>query len=197
MIRYGQSITDQHGNIWTITADHRVAVNGVADPKTASVTHLAYVNDMIWFENSSNLWRSETAPSASWSAPTSAAPYFVPNNVVLGAPLTAGPEQSGIRDGSGNTWSIINGKVAVDGVVDPTTANVIELACVGGRIWQENSKGLWWYKTTPASSWSGGEGIAKNPVGSTFYMAGGATIYVDKVTAMSGVSPEHTGDHRV
>jgi hypothetical protein len=189
LIGYGQSITDARGNVWTITAGGQVAVNGVADPTTKNVTHLAYANGLVWQENTSNLWWSKTAPSAAWSPPygTSAVPVPVsasPDESVLGAPIPGSP--SAITDGSGNHWTIVNGKVVVNGVADPTTANVIELAYVGGRLWQENSQGLWWYKTTPASGWSGGYGIASNPIGSPYYVANNpgdqATIYVGKVT---------------
>ena len=61
------AITDASGNKWTITSGGQVAVNGTADPKTASVKELAYVNGTVWQENTSNLWWGKTSPSASWS----------------------------------------------------------------------------------------------------------------------------------
>jgi hypothetical protein len=63
------TITDASGNNWTITAGGQVAVNGIADTRTAGVIELAYVNGTIWQENSSDLWWGETTPNASW-APT-------------------------------------------------------------------------------------------------------------------------------
>jgi hypothetical protein len=69
LVGYGQAITDAQENAWTITANGRVAVNGVSDPATADVTHLAYVNGVVWQENASNLWWSKTSPAAVWNPP--------------------------------------------------------------------------------------------------------------------------------
>ena len=52
---------------------------------------------------------------------------------------------SAITDANGKTWTITSGgQVAVDSIVDTTTANVTGLAYVNGTIWQENSSRLWW-----------------------------------------------------
>jgi hypothetical protein len=174
LIGYGKAITDALGNLWTITADGRVAINGAPDPTTANVTHLAYANGLVWQENTSNLWWSKTPPSVPWDPPygTSAVPVTIfpsLDDSVLGAPTPA--SLSAITDQSANQWTIANGQVVVNGVADPTTANVIQLAYVGGQIWQENSQGLWWYKTTPADAWNGGYGIADSPIGGTYYVA--------------------------
>jgi hypothetical protein len=48
--------------------------------------------------------------------------------------------------------------------VDPTTANVTELAYVDGEIWQENTSNLWWGKTTPADAWAPGPGTPTSPL---------------------------------
>src|SRR5947209_1964078 len=68
-----------------------------------------------------------------------------------------------IVDTNGNHWSIVNGRVAVNGVVDTTTANVVELAYVNGRIWQENTNHLWWSKSKPSDQWGPGSGTSTNP----------------------------------
>jgi hypothetical protein len=42
-----------------------------------------------------------------------------------------------IRDAHGNVWTInSNTAIEVNGVVDATSGNVVELAYVGGLIWQ-------------------------------------------------------------
>lgn len=85
----------------------------------------------------------------------------------------AGSSTATITDASGNVWAVADGLVTVNGVVDPTTANVIELAYVDGKVWQENTSDLWWAKTTPSDPWSPNNGTAVNPVqGSSFTLAG-------------------------
>jgi hypothetical protein len=117
--------------------------------------------------------------------------YPSPDESVLGAPKAG--SQSAITDRSGNQWTIANGQVVANGVADPTTANVIQLAYVGGHIWQENSQGLWWHKTTPADGWSGNYGISSSPIGSTYYVVNNpfdqATVHVGKVTAQEPATP--------
>jgi hypothetical protein len=64
---------------------------------------------------------------------------------------TAGPP---IMDAACNSWALTaGGQVSVNGVVDATTSNVLELAYVGGFIWQENAATTWYYKTAPGSTW--------------------------------------------
>ena len=182
LIGLGQSITDALGNVWTITPSGQVAVNGKVDNTTANVTHLAYANGLVWQENRSDLWWSKTSPSASWSPTygTATVPVGVPNasanNTVLGVSVGTLTGRPGvpITDAGGNTWSILKGQVTVNGVIDPTTANVTELAYVNGKIWQENSQGLWWSKTAPAASWGPAYGTTVNPVSGAFIIGNAA-----------------------
>jgi ribosome-associated protein YbcJ (S4-like RNA binding protein) len=189
------SITDASGNTWTIV-NGQVVVNGAADATTANVTHLAYVDGVIWQENSNDLWWSKSAPADAWGPPagTSTVPVTVfasQDDTVLGAPRAG--SLSAITDASGDKWTIANGQVVVNGTVDSTTANVIQLAYVNGQVWQENSQGLWWYKATPADGWGGGYGIGTSPIGTTFYVGNNpsdqATIYVGKVTVVEPTTP--------
>jgi hypothetical protein len=70
-----------------------------------------------------------------------------------------------IVDAHGNTWSITSGgQVAVNGKVDTTTANVIELAYEKGVVWQENTSKLWWSKTLPTDAWGPAMGTSTSPV---------------------------------
>jgi hypothetical protein len=169
----GGTITDADGNVWSITGTGQVAVNGVPDPTTANVLELAYVNGEIWQKNSADIWWSKTSPNAAWEPPygTSVPPLPVtasPNDTVAypTAPnSTTTPQVPTIVDASGNTWTInASGQVAVNGVVDQTTANVVELAYVNGTVWQQNSSGLWWSKTSPSSAWEPPYGTSANPI---------------------------------
>ncbi|OYV34958.1 MAG: hypothetical protein B7Z80_19775 [Rhodospirillales bacterium 20-64-7] len=54
--------------------------------------------------------------------------------------------------------------MAVNGTTDKTTANVIELAYVNGKVWQENASDLWWGKTSPTAAWSPNAGSATSPL---------------------------------
>jgi hypothetical protein len=159
------AIVDASGNTWTITSGGQVAVNGTVDPTTANVTLLAYVNSVVWQENTNKLWWGKTSPSASWSPPsgtsTSPLPFSPsPNDTLVTAGSTAA-----IVDASGNTWTITSGgQVAVNGTVDPTTAKVTLLAYVNGVVWQENTNKLWWGKTSPSASWSPPSGTSTTPL---------------------------------
>jgi Cellulase (glycosyl hydrolase family 5) len=61
-------------------------------------------------------------------------------------------------DGAGNIWTLSGGVVYVNGQLAGYSANVIELAYVGGVIYQENSAKGWW-------AWNGGAwAAASNPL---------------------------------
>jgi hypothetical protein len=203
LIGPGQSITDAAGNVWTITASRQVAVNGQVDPTTAGVTHLAYVNGLVWHENTSNLWWSKGSPGASWSPPngTVAVPVHVlgvaSNNAVFGIPLS-GAVSPTITDQSANTWTITASRqVAVNGVIDQTTANVIELAYINGQIWQENSSGLWYEKPRPVDGWIPSAGTPITPISGAFNIINNpgdnAIITVGALTVSPfGAAPPHS-----
>jgi len=88
------------------------------------------------------------------------APKASANDTVVKAGSTAS-----IVDASGNTWTITAaGLVAVNGVADQSTAHVIELAYVGGTVWQENASKLWWGKTKPTAAWLPANGTATSPL---------------------------------
>lgn len=54
------------------------------------------------------------------------------------------------------TWSLNSAaQVVVNGTIDTTTKNVVELAYVNGLVWQANSSNLWWSKTQPGDTWNG------------------------------------------
>lgn len=173
-----QSINDASGNIWSVI-DGQVVVNGVADPATGNVTEMAYEKGVVWQKNSDNLWWSKASPSDAWSPPygTSVNPtpisslyVSLDNGVVLVDPAAApSGDAPQITDASGNMWSIAGGQVTLNGIVDPTTANVTELAYVGGKIWQENADSLWWSKSKPSDLWGPVYGTPVSPVNGGHY----------------------------
>jgi parallel beta-helix repeat protein len=76
-----------------------------------------------------------------------------PNGTTIIKP-TDGP----IIDASGNAWSLLQSasqglQIAVNGTVDPVTADVVLLQNVNGAMVQENSFGNWYSEMVPTSSW--------------------------------------------
>ncbi len=67
-------------------------------------------------------------------------------------------------DSNGNDWSIQGGQVVANGRTDLTTSRVIQLAYVGGVVWQENADSRWWSTTGPQSAWSPPGGTAASPI---------------------------------
>jgi Cellulase (glycosyl hydrolase family 5) len=98
------------------------------------------------------------AAATSGATPMPAAVTPSPNNTVI----SAGANWA-ITDAAGNKWTITSGgQVAVNGVADTSTAQVVDMALVDGAIWQQNAAGLWW-------SWVGGvwtppEGTKTSPL---------------------------------
>ena len=198
------AITDASGNQWTITSSAQVAVNGVADTSTWNVIELAYVNGMIWHENTAQLWWGKTSPDASWApgagtatSPLPSAPATPPMPAVSAddATVIAG-SASAITDASGNQWTITSSaQVAVNGVADTSTWNVIELAYVNGMIWHENTAQLWWGKTSPDASWAPGAGTATSPLLQSITIA--ATSATDTVSQSQVSIVATAGNHMV
>ena len=64
---------------------------------------------------------------------------------------------SGIVDAQGNVWTITtNAQIAVNGVVDESTANVVTLAPTAGsapQIYQVNKTGGCWSKVNATAPW--------------------------------------------
>ena len=60
-------VTDANGDRYTITADHRVAVNGTVDPTTARVIALAYENGRVYQENADRRWWSKGSAAEAWA----------------------------------------------------------------------------------------------------------------------------------
>ena len=156
----GASITDTGNNIWTIDGAGQITVNGQVDTTTANVDELAYADGLVWQKNADNSWYSKTSPSDTWAQwPNPTPPVPIPNVSANDTTLAAG-SASALVDANGNVWGLkkldnaLGYQVTVDGAVDPTTANLVQLAIVNGTIWQQNTAGNWYSKTTPASRWT-------------------------------------------
>jgi len=160
----GDMVTDAKGNVWKIN-NGRVNVNGVDDPTTGRVVHLAHSGGRVYQENADNLWWSKASPTDQWTPPegTSATPGTASLATSTDGTTVTNDFQK-IIDAAQNTWSIANGQVDVNGHLDPTTKNVIELAYKNGAVWQENSDHLWWMKTSPSDQWSPTYGTPNSPV---------------------------------
>jgi hypothetical protein len=85
------------------------------------------------------------------------------------SPVTATPSPDGteitsasgipIIDRSGNAWTLVQSaskglQIAVNGTVDPITANVVLLEILGGKVVQENTAGLWYSIAGPGAAWT-------------------------------------------
>ncbi len=159
----GQSIVDAQGASWSII-NGQVAVNGVVDQSTGRVIEMAYEGGKVWQKNSDNLWWSKTNATAAWSPPYGTTVDPIPGVVVSVNDTVVVTAAHSITDASGNVWTIANGQVALNGVADPSTAHVAELAYQSGKIWQENTSGLWWSKTKPSDAWGPTYGTSVSPV---------------------------------
>jgi Glycosyl hydrolase family 26 len=75
------------------------------------------------------------------------------------------PPATSIADAAGNAWTLTaTGSVAVNGTVDASTSNVVELAYVAGTVWAKNGAGLWWGKSSPTAAWSPAAGTSVSPL---------------------------------
>ena len=69
----GFPLYDANGNSWAISGG-LVVLDGSADPTTANVIKLAYVNGVLWQENTDGNWYSKVRPSDTWTQATQTDP---------------------------------------------------------------------------------------------------------------------------
>jgi endoglucanase len=70
----GAVLCDSSGNMWAITNLGTITINGTAAGYSANVIELAYVNGVIWQENSSKLWWSWVGGTWTPTSGTSTSP---------------------------------------------------------------------------------------------------------------------------
>ncbi len=156
----GASVTDARGVVYAINADGQITVNGKPDLTTGRVDALGFYDGLVWQKNADNFWYSKSSATATWAnyPPGIGNPMPVPlavNNNGGGSAHLGGSVP--FWDTHGNQWRInAVGQVEVDGKADPTTRQVIDLQLVNGRIWQENTDGVYYFKAKPSDAWSAG-----------------------------------------
>ena len=159
-------IIDQAGNAWSLVQSTsrglQIALNGTVDPVTQNVVILETLNGAMVQQNSAGNWYSESGPGVGWTQLSGN-----PNPVTPPLSLTPSPDgtkitsasASPIIDKSGNAWSLVQSassglQIAVNGTVDPVTANVVLLETLGGNMVQENTSGNWYSEAGPTGSWA-------------------------------------------
>ncbi len=152
----GQELTDTQGNVWTM-AGGVVLENGSDAGYSANVVKLVDAAGVVYQENAAGGWWG-------WSGGT----WVSASDPTGGCSAIASPSSScalvtgggqAIVDSKGDTWTISGGVVLVNGSDAGYSANVVELAYVGGEVYQENAAGGWW-------GWSGGTWVsASDPAG--------------------------------
>ena len=156
----GSPIVDAAGRSWTLVQSAsqglQTAINGTVDTTTANVVLLETLNGNMIQENTAGNWYSEPGTGGAWTQ--IAAPVAPPAPSASGTEITTA-SASPIIDHSGNAWTLVqsatNGlQIAVNGIVDGPTANVMLLETLNGAMDQENSAGNWYSETTPNNSWA-------------------------------------------
>lgn len=181
------SVTDAAGNVWTVSASGnvmRAAAGGVAAPVSggSGTRALTSVGGSIYAQDDkSGRWYLYTGATG-WR-PMSALPVPAPTPTPTPSPTptpTPAPTTTpsadktvvttvgkAIVDARGNSWTITaGGQVAVNGVADKTTANVVQLAWVSAVLWQLNKSGDWYGKTSPTAAWLPTLGTKTSPLAS-------------------------------
>ena len=127
----------------------QVVENGIPDPTTANVTAIAYGYTETFPINDSYMAGERVAAvvaretSAGWS-PAGGTTVSARASFRRTEPSSRQATRRRSSTANGNIWTISNGQVVKNGMVDPTTANVIEMDYKGGYVWQENADQLWW-----------------------------------------------------
>jgi len=171
------TFTDQFGNNWSLNTGGNPVVNNLTD--TAShAQFLELVNGVIWQEDTTGAWYSETptgtissVSSLSWQGPVSGGPatsaptwsYYSGDALggnwisVSGDPaITASPQQTDVTDTvatiigtQGTSWQINSaGQVVHGGVSDSGTTGTVELLFWNSTVYRKTSANAWF-------SWNG------------------------------------------
>jgi hypothetical protein len=151
-------IIDQAGNAWTLVQSTayglQIACNGTVDTVSANVVLLETLGGKMVQENAAGNWYSAPGPYGAWTPIAAPVAPLVPSPD--GTKITTAAA-SPIIDAGGNALTLVqsasNGlQIAVNGIVDQTTRNVVLLQLSGGQIVQENANGFWYSEPGPADS---------------------------------------------
>jgi probable HAF family extracellular repeat protein len=120
LLQYGGGdIVDARKNQWTINSKGQVVENGVADTDTANVIALAYVNGLVWQENSSHTWWAKqphapgnydgwtSGPGTDSSAGTGISPVPPPETSYTFVQVSVPGESATVVNGLNNNGEIV------------------------------------------------------------------------------------------
>jgi hypothetical protein len=148
------ALIDAAGVHWTVTASAQMAYNNVTAAATSSVLQIAYVNQAIWQKNSAQDWYSVTLTNGAFttlSGPTKTSPLASAESAQGTFVNTIGPS---VTDAFSEVFTITAGaQVAVGGVTDTTTANVIALLYYNHSVYHENTSFSWYAKASAGATW--------------------------------------------
>jgi endoglucanase len=131
-----------NGPVSSIVTGGTIAANS-----PSAVTGLTFTS-----ETNTTISLSWTAPTSGTTTPTPPVPTPTPQTSPSGTIVTAIGQT--IVDLNGSAWTLTSGQqIAVNGVADTTTANVVEIAYVNSVIYQLNASGSWFSKTLPNGTW--------------------------------------------
>jgi parallel beta-helix repeat protein len=156
-------IIDGSGNAWSLVQSANVglqiAVNGTIDPATANVMLLETLNGAMVQETTNGNWYSEVQNNDSWALIAPPPPPPTPPSPTQNGTVITSPSQPPIIDRSGNAWSLVQSasvglQIAVNGTVDPVTANAVLLETLNGAMVQETTNGNWYSEAQNNDSWA-------------------------------------------
>jgi hypothetical protein len=145
---HGQ-ITDATGAVWAVTAAGKITLNGTTDPVTGGVARLIYEGGHIWQLAPPYGWysRGEMEPTAAWA--------HDPTGPVSADGKQVTDQHDAIIDAHGYVAQRTHdGKIAIDGTVDPVTKGVELLQYHNKQLWQQIKGGAWYFTTLPSSPWT-------------------------------------------
>ncbi len=139
-------------------------VDGVQQFQSANPSTAYQTAPMFLFLVTAANYIANTGDPAAASLPVSAQVTSV--NIYPTKP--AAVSSGSVIDATGEVWTITTtGQVAVNGVTDTTTSNVVELAYVNHAVWYETSGGVWQYKTISTGTWAPAGGTTVSPLAIT------------------------------
>jgi hypothetical protein len=134
------SIVDTQGKVWTVSGGS-VYTNGVAVRPTSNVTILLWYGSKMYHQNTAGQWYAWNGTD--WLGTVNPRPSGLasPNG-------SAVPPSASVTDAQGAVWTLVNGSVARNGVVDRSTSNVAVLLWYNNTIYHQGTGGQWY-------GWSG------------------------------------------
>jgi hypothetical protein len=145
-------IIDNEGDVWTVSSGV-IYRNGSLAGYSANVILLVFKNGKVYQENSAGgFWFWDGSTWVDSSDPRGSTPTMPTQS----ADGTTVPSASQIVDSNGGVWTITSsGTINLNGAPAGYSANVTLLIYKGGKVYQQNSAGGFWY-------WDGNTWIASS-----------------------------------